>query len=404
MLVVFNFLLFFIGIFLLLNCLYLLFFSLAGHKKIKAVQLTNQNKHYNRFCILIPAYKENAVIIETTKSALSHSYKGSFDVFVIADKLLPETLTTIEKLGANVIEVNFEKSTKGKALQAAFEALPSNIYDIALVLDVDNIMGSNVLEEINAAFLSGYKVVQTHRTAKNMDTSFAFLDMCNEEINNHIYRKGQFAVGLSSALIGSGMAFTFSYLKKLLIGIGETVGEDKELDFRIAKDQVKICYLNKVYVYDEKIENAEVFTNQRTRWISAQWELLKKYSGEGVVRLIKYRNFEFFNKVLQAYLVPRMLLLGLLGLLFLASFFLPVGPSPLFWAALLMALCAALLIALPVKVYKNKKLLKAVLQLPYALFCMFIALLKINKAKTSFLATPHTNKAVSPSLIDKPES
>jgi cellulose synthase/poly-beta-1,6-N-acetylglucosamine synthase-like glycosyltransferase len=151
-------------------------------------------------------------------------------------------------------------------------------------------------------------------------------------------------VGLSSALIGSGMAFEFNYLQKLLVGIGDTVGEDKEIDFRIAKDGVKICYLDKVYVYDEKIEDAQVFTQQRTRWISAQLEFLRKYSKEGLVQLFRNGNFEFFNKVLQAYLVPRMLLIGVLGLLFLLSFILPVGPPVVFWFVLLVMLAAALLI------------------------------------------------------------
>ncbi|MCC9138827.1 glycosyltransferase [Pontibacter silvestris] len=347
-----------------------------------------------KICVLIPAYKENEVVLESSKAALQHVYSGEFDICVIADGLEPETITTLQQQGAGVIEVNFERSTKGKALLTALDILPSSEYDIAVVLDVDNIMGKNFLEEVNNAFDSGYKVVQAHRTAKNMETSFAFLDACNEEINNHIYRKGHFAVGLSSALIGSGMAFDYTYFKKLLSGIGETVGEDKELDFRIAKDQVKICYLNDVYVYDEKIENAQVFTQQRTRWIASQLEFLKKYAGEGVVQLFK-GNLEFFNKVVQAFLVPRMLLIGTLGLFFLLSIVVPFGPPVSFWAALLVMLSASLFVALPGKFYQDKRLWEAIVRIPYAVFCMCLALLRVNKTKASFLPTPHKAKEVS---------
>ncbi|WP_169788186.1 glycosyltransferase [Rufibacter tibetensis] len=352
-------------------------------------------KKNRRICVLIPAYRENEVVLETSRAAMNHQYNGEFDVYVIADGLLPETVSKLKSFGVNVIEVFFEKSTKGKALSTALDQIPANKYDIAAILDVDNIMGSDFLQEVNNAFGAGYRVVQAHRTAKNMDSSFAFLDACNEEINNHIYRKGHFAVGMSSALIGSGMAFGFSYLKDLLKGIGETVGEDKELDFRIVKDQERICYLDKVYVYDEKIENAKVFTQQRTRWIAAQVEFLKKYAGEGVVQLVKHGNFEFFNKVVQAFLVPRVLLIGILGLFFLSSFLLPVGPSPLFWGIQLVMLSAALFIALPARFYKSKQLVQALVQLPYALFCMVKALFQIKKAKTSFLSTPHKVKSVS---------
>jgi len=382
-----NVLLYVIGVFLLLNCCYLLFFSIAGHLKIKPLQ--NQVKKYRKFCILIPAYREDLVILESSSAAIKHSYQGDYDVYVIADGLQPKTVATLRGNSVNVIEVQFERSTKGKALLTAMNVLADEQYDVAVVLDVDNIMGDNFLNEVNRAFDAGFKVVQAHRTAKNSNTSFSFLDACNEEINNHIYRKGHFAVGLSSALIGSGMAFNFTYLKGLLTEIGETVGEDKELDFRIAKDKVKICYLEKVYVYDEKIENAAVFTSQRTRWISAQIEFLKKYSGEGFIQLFKFGNFEFFNKVLQAYLVPRMLLIGILGIFFLGSLFISVGPSSAFWMILLVMLFASLFVALPRRFYKDKKLWQAVARIPYAIFCMFLALFRINKTKASFIPTPH---------------
>ncbi len=77
-------------------------------------------------------------------------------------------------------------------------------------------MAKGFLNEVNVAFDLGAKVVQAHRTAKNLNTPFAFLDACNEEINNHIYRKGHAAIGLSPALIGSGMAFEYNYLHNLL--------------------------------------------------------------------------------------------------------------------------------------------------------------------------------------------
>lgn len=390
----FQSLLYLISAYLLFNCAYLLFFSLAGHKKIKRIKSNEHTKGHRKFCILIPAYREDNVILETSQVALNHEYQGEFDVVVIADGLQPSTVQTLRQQGSQVVEVNFEKSTKGKALAWALDTLPEDEYDVAVVLDVDNLMGSNFMEEVNNAFAAGYKVVQTHRTAKNMDSAFALLDACNEEINNHIFRKGHFALGMSSSLIGSGMAFDYTYFKQLLIGIGETVGEDKEIDIRISKDQVKICYLDKVYVYDEKIENAQVFTKQRTRWIATQVEFVQKYAFDGLLHFFKYNNIEYFDKILQSVVLPRTFLAGILGFFFLISFFVPYAPPTLFWAGLLVAFCAAMFIALPGKLY-NRHLLFAMLRLPYALFCMCAALLKINTTKSSFLPTPHKAKAVS---------
>jgi len=221
-----------------------------------------------------------------------------------------------------------------------------------------------------------------------MNTPFSFLDACNEEINNHIYRKGPFSIGLSSALIGSGMAFQFGYLKKLLTGIGETTGEDKELDFRIAKDKTKIAYLHHALVLDEKTDNTKVFTTQRSRWLLSQVTVLKKYSPQLFFQL-KNANIEFINKLIQAWLVPRMLLIALVAFFLLLSLIIPDGPSTIFWVVLAGILFFSLAIALPWKFYKNKMFGKALWQLPYALFCMIIALFKMNKAKGSFMATSH---------------
>ncbi|MCJ8163620.1 glycosyltransferase family 2 protein [Pontibacter sp. E15-1] len=382
------------GVYLFFNCLYLLFFSLAGHRSTRLETDGIRSRPFRRFCILMPAYREDRVILETSLAALNHGYKGDFQVYVIADGLQPKTLQTIAASGAEVIEVAFEKSTKGKALQTALQAIPAHAFDVALVLDVDNVMAPGFLHEVNDAFSAGYRVVQAHRTAKSTDSAFALLDACNEEINNHIFRKGHFALGMSSSLIGSGMAFDFSYLKKLLHGIGETAGEDKEIDFRILKNQVKIAYLHNTLVYDEKIENAAVFTKQRTRWIATQVEFLRKYAAEGLVQFFKQGNVEFLDKLVQTALLPRTLLIGVLSGMGVLSVFIPYGPRWGFWAGLFLLLSTALLLALPARLY-TRQLWLAVVRLPYAIFCMCLALFRINSAKSSFLPTPHRVKEAS---------
>ncbi len=379
-----------IWIFLVLNALYLIFFALAGFRSTKRSQ-TEASK-YRKICVLLPAYKEDVVIIDSGLDAIAHRYKGEHDVCVIADKLQPETIQTLRENGVKVAEVKFEKSTKGKALWTALSTLPKDVYDIAIVLDADNLMGKEFLNQINLAFEGGYRVVQGHRTAKNIDTPFAMLDACNEEINNHIFRKGHRSVGLSSALIGSGMAFEYNYLIELLDGIGDTVGEDKEIDFRILKAGVKIEYLNDALVYDEKIANASVFQTQRTRWIATQIEFLRKYFKEGFILLVKEGNLEFFDKVIQTILLPRILLMGVLSLFTLLSVFIPFGPGPIFWLITWIVAATALLIAVPKRLY-TKDLFRAILRLPLAFVSMALALLRIKRANKSFMHTPHTSNS-----------
>lgn len=383
-----HLLLWVLAVYLSFNCLYLVIFALAGLFPLKGVQ--KYPASYKKIAVLFPTYHADEVIVESVRAALVHDYKGEFETVVIADGLMPDTIEQLKVMGAEVIEVVFEKSTKGKALLYAIEKLKNRGFDIALVLDVDNLMGPHCLEAINSSFQQGHKVIQLHRTAKNLDTSFAFLDACNEEVNNQIYRKGQAVLGLSPALIGSGMAFDYSYFHSLLMNVGDTVGEDKKMDFLIASNRIKVIYLNDIFVYDEKVSSASVFTTQRTRWIASQIEFLRTYSLSGIKELFK-GNVEFFNKTVQTMLMPRILLLGLLFIMALQSFFNALGPGKGLWLTLFMSICLTLLISVPGRFYRDKRLYLAIWQIPRAMIGMVVALFSIGKLKKSNLATPHQN-------------
>ena len=392
---VFSVVLWVVGGYLLLNVVYLLLFALAGHRRLAALPSTTPAGAARRMCVLLPAYQADGVVLETAPAAAAHAYAGVADVHVIADGLLPATVLALRAQGVGVVEVAFVKSTKGQALLAALNALPAGRYDTAVILDVDNVMAPGFLTQVDQAFGAGYRAVQGHRTAKNMDSAFAVLDACNEEINNHLFRRGHVALGLSAGLIGSGMAFEYELLRHHLQNIGQTSGEDKELDFCLLRDGVKIAYLPEAYVLDEKVPNAQVFTTQRTRWMAAQLEFLQKHLAEGPRQLLR-GNVEFFDKVVQTLLLPRILLLGALGLGLLATLLgWPWGPSAAYWALLLAGTGAALLLSLPGRLY-NRQVGQAVLHLPVALGAMLLALLQIGKAKHSFMATPHQPHAAGP--------
>lgn len=372
-------------VYLTIQVVYLLFFSAAG-KLSKKTTFAPASKN-RRIRIFIPGYKEDAVITATAQEAIKNDYpRELYEVVIIADSFTEKTLRVLKALPIKVVEVSFEKSTKGKALQKAIDATNQNPVDIVVILDADNQMAPGFLKAVNNAFEAGYDVVQGHRTAKNLQTPFAMLDACTEEINNHIFRRGHVAVGLPSALIGSGMAFDWQLFTGLLSDIGDTSGEDKELEFRLMKQHKNIAFLDGQYIFDEKVSKTDVFSKQRSRWLAMQIEFLEKYFIEGWVQLLK-GNFPFFNKVFQTYLLPRVMLVAVLILwIGVAVFFLP---HLLYYSiGLFVALTLALLMGIPAKWY-NRKLLSAFLQIPGAIFSILIATLNIGKARKKFIHTPH---------------
>lgn len=378
-----------------LATLYILVFSIASlfYKQKKYVD----NGNIKKIAVLIPGYKEDGVILDVANIALQQDYPSDrYDVVIIADSFQQETLNTLKTLPIQLIEVSFDKSTKSKALNKAMATLERE-YDIAVVLDADNVMATDFLKKINAAFEYDFIAVQGHRTAKNTNNSWAVLDAISEEINNNIFRKGHRVLGLSSAIIGSGMAFRYNYFKTLMSTVTAVGGFDKEIELKMLKEGRKIVYLDDALVYDEKIQKSEVFGNQRRRWLSAQLHYFKKDIVSAFKHLILKGNIDYFDKAIQFIQPPRILLLGAVMLcsfgFILTNYFLD-NPVPLtnYWVLLAVACVLSFVFSVP-KSFYNLKTLNALARLPKGMLMMLLSLLKIKGANKTFIHTQHTSNS-----------
>ncbi|NCC73347.1 MAG: glycosyltransferase [Sphingobacteriia bacterium] len=376
---------------LLIQVVYLLIFSVAGiFYREKPGQ---KDERLNSFIIYIPSYKEDAVILKTAEEALKLDYPSDlFHVVVIADSLQPTTIESLKTLPLQVVEVKFEKSTKAKALNRAIEETRGS-FDIAVVFDADNVAAGDYLLRMNSAFNRGFKVVQGQRTAKNTDTPMALLDAISEAINNHIFRKGHRVLGLSSAIIGSGMGLDFNLYKSLMAKIKAIGGFDKEMELNLLKDRILIDYSESAVVYDEKVKQTEVFEKQRQRWLSAQLNYLRHHALSGLVYLFTRGNLDYFDKVFQMAIIPRVMLLALLPLCFLCSLFPGEAPSFSYWLAVWIIGYLSIILAVPA-VYYNKKLISALVRLPSGIFSTFKLLFKLKGANRTFIHTPHGDVTV----------
>jgi cellulose synthase/poly-beta-1,6-N-acetylglucosamine synthase-like glycosyltransferase len=376
---------------LALATLYIFIFSFAG--------LFYRQKSYTnpsvskKMAVLIPGYKEDEVIIEVAESALMQEYpRNAYDVVIIADSFEKETLTKLRKLPVKLIEVSFEKSTKAKALNKAMEQLGTS-YDIAVILDADNMMAKDFLQKVNASFEEDFMAVQGHRTAKNINNSWAILDAVSEEINNNIFRKGHRVLGLSSAIIGSGMAFKYSYFKALMADATAVGGFDKEIELNMLKAGYKIEYLDNALVFDEKVQKADVFGNQRRRWLSAQLHYFRKDFFVALKHLFLKGNVDYFDKAIQFIQPPRILLLG--GVILSGLFFVSVNYATannqlsLSWVFVATACLLSFLFSVPGSFF-NSGTLKALISLPKGMLLMLVSLLKIKGANQKFIHTKHT--------------
>ena len=247
----------FLYILLSINVAYLLVYSLASLRRGKPLASVPA-RACKRFAVLIAAYREDAVILSTVHACLAQDYPDDkYDVTVISDHMRPETNAALSSLPIKLLQVDFEKSTNTKSLKAALEYLDKAAYDVALVIDADNIIAPSYLSEVNDAFaVPGVRVVQTHRVAKNLNTDMAYLDAVSEEINNSIFRSGHANLGMSAALIGSGMAFDYPLFYDAMMSNTSVGGFDRVLEMKLLYEGVHFHYLPDTFVKDEKIQQA----------------------------------------------------------------------------------------------------------------------------------------------------
>lgn len=357
-----------------------LFYEKEDHIAIHAAALSN---HQNKFLILFPAYKEDKVITNAVKQFLLQNYpKELYTIIVISDHMQPDTNEQLNELPITLLQPTFEKSSKAKAMQFAIDSVNTN-YDNVVILDADNIVRPEFLSQLNV-LCSVYDAIQCHRCAKNANNDVAVLDGASEEINNTIFRKAHNRLGLSSALIGSGMCFKYELFKENVFKL-TTAGEDREMEALLLHQGVFIKYASEIHVFDEKVSSQDNFQRQRMRWMTAQIQSLLSQLPK-VPKALLHGNINFVDKVIQQALIPRSILIVLLGGI---SIFMTVVVTAWCekWWILFAMLALSLFVAIPVPLRLQS--FKKVLTIPSLVFKMLKNILHMDRKNTDFIHTEH---------------
>jgi len=378
---IFDFILFLL---VFLSVVYLLVFALyAQGKKSRSYP---QAEKLHSILVLFPAYKEDNVIVGSVRSFLQQDYPNDlFRVVVISDGMKEETDAQLKQLLVEVLNARFENSSKAASLNLSITAQGERTYDIVVIMDADNIATPDFLRKVNDAYDFGIMAMQTHRRSKGVDTDVAVLDTVSEEINNAIFREGHVRAGLSSALIGSGMAFDYNWFVSN-IPMVTSAGEDKELELLLLGEGIYIDYLSDVFIYDEKISKASSFYRQRRRWLAAQFDLLGK-GMRALPQAIFTGNLDYCDKIFQWLIPPRIVLVGFISLVATAWLFIDWIHSLKWWVALFLLL-SALVLAMPDELY-NASFRKALRKTPLLFILMVINLFRTKGVNKQFIHTQH---------------
>lgn len=395
-------------LFMAASAIYILFFALVSilwKKRVSRLTsyLTGQvlalrKKDHFSYLVLYPAYNEDRVIVNSVQNFLAQYYPyDSFHVAVISDHMQPETNKKLAELPITLLLPVFDKSSKAKAMQYAMDHFQkaevrgqrSEDFDYVVILDADNVVEPHFLEQLNTECAKGYKAIQCHRCAKNSDNDVAVLDGVSEEINNTIFRKAHNRIGLSSALIGSGMCFDYQWFKENVYKLS-TVGEDRELEAQLLLQKVFIKYEPDIHVFDEKVSSKDNFQKQRLRWMTAQIQSLFMQLPH-LPYAIRTGNIDYINKTIQQALIPRsMLVVGA----FVWSIFMTIFSLTFSnywyvkWWCLFLTICISLYLAIP-KQLRSHTVFGKIFSVFTLVWRMVQNVPKINRKNNDFIHTQH---------------
>ena len=372
-------------IFIAPSVLYVTFYAVVSlfHREIRLFSTITVPQY--SFLLLFPAYHEDKVIVNSVKKCLEQTYpKNFYDIALISDHMEETTNEQLRKLPITLYTPHFEKSSKAKAMQYAINSIQKE-YDKVVILDADNVVNSDFLEQLNIVCQQGYHAIQCHRCAKNNNNDIAALDGISEEINNTIFRKAHNTIGLSSALIGSGMCFDFKWFSDNVHYLS-TAGEDRELEALLIKQNIFIKYAEHIHVFDEKVSNSDNFQRQRLRWMTAQIQSLLSMLPY-IPQAIKTCNINYIDKTFQQAMIPRSISVVVI---FLMSVFMLIF-HPLWslkWWGLFAVLIISLTIATPPQLRTLSIFNKPILlcQLTFKMICNIKHIERNNK---EFLHTDH---------------
>jgi len=373
--------------YLFVSASYQLILAFASKTYKKRVFSVNDDE--KPLLILVPSYKADDTIIESTKANLALCGAiQNISYLVIADSLQPETHLSLSKLGAQVLEVGFEKSTKVKSLKAAIDHLVNgSAYDSVLILDADNVLHPDFHQAILSNRAAGYQVIQGERLPANQNTGMAILDGLSEKANQEMLCKGANQLGLSSKLTGSAMAFDFEVFAEFIPQLNAIGGFDKELELLLTANGIWIQYAPELAVYDEKVSSTADFAKQRGRWLESQYTFFKKSIGPAFKQLFS-GNFDYLHKSLQLALPPRVLAPLALVMLILINLVLGFSVLALGSLVTLIILLGSYMIVLPQSMWlaQSAIIFKAI---PGLFGAGIKSLTWMKRSKKEFLHTKH---------------
>jgi hypothetical protein len=267
-----------------------------------------------QLAVVVPAHNEEAQIIGTLRSIEASSYPAANRrIVVVADNCTDRTAAVARAAGIEVWEREEpHRRGKGYALEWAFSrVLDDPSIEAVCVIDADCEVSSNLLGALAARLRAGAQAVQAPYLISNPDASpAAALRWAGFALFNVIRPLGRHRLGLSSGLLGTGMAFSRSLLLRSP-WLAFSYAEDREQHLRWVIDGARVEFAPEAQVRSSAPTTAIGAQAQMRRWDSGRGRLATSLTPKLAWHGLRAGDPMALDAALEPVLPPQSVLLGI---------------------------------------------------------------------------------------------
>lgn len=334
---------------LALPILYLCILSVAAllaarrQRAVQAGQPSEPSARFN-FAILIPAHNEEMILGGLLESLVALTYpKDRFVVCVVADNCTDGTADLVRATGWVQVYERFDQSKRGKgyALNWLLQQLENNqvAYDACVILDADSVVNPGFLQALERELAKGAQALQAFYGVLNAtDSPVTFLRWAALSLMNYVRPLGKTHLGGSSTLLGNGMCFSWSLLRRHPWQ-AFALAEDYQYYLTLVEHGERIRFVPEALVHAQMPTTFAQMRTQDVRWESSTgiqpiWRVALRLLKAGIT----HRDLAFLEAVAELLTPPLSLLVVCCTLAFIAAVALWFLPGLLVSLALMVGL------------------------------------------------------------------
>jgi cellulose synthase/poly-beta-1,6-N-acetylglucosamine synthase-like glycosyltransferase/peptidoglycan/xylan/chitin deacetylase (PgdA/CDA1 family)/spore germination protein YaaH len=274
---------------------------------LAAIQRFNRRRHRPGYTpsvsVIIPAFREEAVIVPTVKSLLVQDYPGPLDILVVDDGSPDDTLGTAQRAFADEPRVRVLTKPNGGKASALNYGIARASGEIVVALDADTLFDPDAVKYLIQP-LADPHVGAVAGNAKvgnriNLVTRWQALEYITSQ---NLDRRAFALLDCIMVVPGAIGAWRKALVQEVGGFSGDTLAEDQDLTLSIGRGGYRVAYADRAIAWTEAPDTIAALVKQRFRWsygtLQCAWKhrdlLLRQSAGTiGFVALPNVWIFQF---------------------------------------------------------------------------------------------------------------